>query len=36
MMIIHTVLVCPSRAILPNMVILSQVGAVVKKKVSQK
>ena len=33
MMLFHTVVVCPFRAILPNMVILPQMGAVVKKKV---
>ena len=33
-MIFHTVIVCPFRAILPNMVIVTQMGAVVKKKVS--
>ena len=36
MMFIHTVIVCPFAAILPDMVILSQMGAVVKKKVSRK
>ena len=34
-MIFHTVIVCPFRAIRPNMVILTQMGAVVKKKVSR-
>ena len=32
-MLIHTVVVCPLVAILPNMVILPQMGAVVKNKV---
>ena len=32
-MIFHTVIVCPFVAILPNMVILPQVGTAVKYKV---
>jgi len=33
---VHTVIVCPFRAIPSNMVILSHYGKVVKKKVSKK
>ena len=36
MMFFHIVIVCPFVAIIPNMVILSQMETVVKNKVSEK